>query len=506
MSVPPTRPRPPHRSKTIAIDLPLSARADGESKQDWIYRVIRDRILDRSLMPLARLPSSRELARSWNVSRGVVELAYERLAAEGFVLAAVGVGTLVASVNPDVFLALPAQNESLPAPVSCPAPERHESSLGISAPRRQGRSAFIARTADPALFPLERWRQMLSDCLRRLSMDTLMDEDPSGFFPLRQQIAAYLGNARGLRCDPECVIVVTGIRHAVDLVARTVARGANVLIENPGYSGAYEMFAAAGAMPVPVPVDAQGLDIEAARSVKAAIAYVTPAHQSPTGVVMSVQRRSDLLRWASDNDSWILEDDYDSEINYEGAPLLALKGADTEDRVIHCGSFNKTLFPSLRIGYMVVPRKLLPVIRHMRALTGRSNSITDQVALAEFLKAGLFSSHLRRVRLIYKRRRDIAASIFRNRLGHKIRITADNAGFHFLLWLPEGIQERALRERAASCGIHLHCLSDYSYKSALPAAVLIGFSALTEDQIESSANELSQLILELGQHCDTIQS
>lgn len=480
--------------KLAAIDLPLGERDATESKQEWIYRVIRGRILDQSLQPLTRLPSSRDLAKSWHVSRGVVEVAYQRLADEDYVTTAVGIGTLITDSHPDSFWsAKPPSAAGAPLPPAADGSSVHETASA---------RAFVGRIADPALFPMERWRQIMSDCLRRIDAATLLDDDPAGFLPLRRQIAAYLGSARGLRCDPECVVVVTGIRHAVDLVARTLAPGAEVLIEDPGYDGAYAMFAAAGARLIPVPADDQGMDISRAPVHAApALVYVTPAHQSPTGHTLSTQRRSDLLSWARQHGAWILEDDYDSEINYEGAPLLALKGADVEDRVIHCGSFNKTLFSSLRIGYMVVPRQLLPVIRRIRALTGRANGIVDQIALTAFIQQGHFAAHLRKVRLVFKRRRDLAIGTFRRLLGDRIRITGANAGFHFLLWLPEGVSEHSLREQAGLQGILLHCLSDYTH-AALPgqagqagSAVLIGFSAVEDDALVAAAEALARLIL-----------
>ncbi len=483
--------------KIAAIDLPLVERDPTESKQEWIYRVIRGRILDQSLQPLTRLPSSRDLATSWRVSRGIVEVAYQRLADEGYVTTVVGIGTLITDSCPDSFLsAKPKPAAAAPSPSA-----GHTSPLSTAADvllmhETASTRAFVGRIADPALFPMERWRHIMSDCLRRINVATLLDDDPAGFLPLRRQIASYLGSARGLRCDPECVVVVTGIRHAVDLVARTLPPGSEVLIEDPGYQGAYAMFSAVGARLIPVPVDDQGMDIGRA-PVHAApvLAYVTPAHQSPTGETMSTQRRSDLLSWARQYEAWILEDDYDSEINYEGAPLLALKGADVEDRVIHCGSFNKTLFSSLRIGYMVVPRKLLPTIRRIRALTGRANGILDQVALTAFMQQGHFSSHLRKVRLVFKRRRDLAIDTFRRLLGDRVRMTGTNAGFHFLLWLPEGMRALSLREQAKQQGILLHCVSDYTHATRPRQAVLIGFASVEDDELVAGAEALARLIL-----------
>lgn len=484
--------------KIYALQLPLAPRQSDESKQVWVYRSIRELVLDGSLPLQSRLPSTRDLAKSWQVSRGIVESAYDRLVIEGYAESRTGIGTHVCGAPPDSFFRS-----------THPSPEGPANRLGEEAGRQgeceraQGTSygqPFLGRVADPAQFPLDRWRRIMHDRLQRVDAQTLAEDDPAGHLPLRQEIARYLGSARGLRCDASSIIVVTGIRHAVDLTARLLAANAQVLIEDPGYLAAYELFRSQGADVVPVPIDHDGISMEQVRaSTRATLAYVTPAHQSPLGVSMSESRRTDLLAWAAERNAWILEDDYDSEINYAGAPMRALKGTDVADRVIHCGSFNKTLFPSLRIGYMVVPRPLIEPFQRMRALTGRANSVLDQVALAAFLRSGFFGAHLRAVRMVYMKRRDIVMDVLRRHLGPSLRVSGAHAGFHFLLWLPEGVTESALLSQATAHGIALHGLAGYCHRANLEPGVLIGFTATEDAQLERAATTLAQLIVEQQQ-------
>ncbi|SFC74612.1 GntR family transcriptional regulator / MocR family aminotransferase [Polaromonas sp. OV174] len=484
--------------KTYALALPLAPRQPDEAKQAWVYRTIRELILDGSLPTQSRLPSTRDLAKSWQVSRGIVESAYERLVMEGYAASRTGIGTHVSGAPPDSFFRstqpAPGGSASRPAGELRPDEER-EHALGL----RYGQP-FLGRLADPAQFPLDRWRRIMSDRLQRMDAQTLAEDDPAGHLPLRKEIAKYLGSARGLRCDAAAIIVVTGIRHAVDLTARLLAADSEVLIEDPGYQAAYELFKSQGANVVPVPVDRDGISMQQVRSSKrATLVYVTPAHQSPLGVSMSERRRTELLEWAADRKAWILEDDYDSEINYAGAPMRALKGIDAADRVIHCGSFNKTLFPSLRIGYMVVPKPLIQPFLRLRALTGRANSVLDQLTLAAFLQSGLFGAHLRAVRMVYLKRRDIVIEVLRCHLGPSLRLSGAHAGFHFLLWLPEGVTESALRSQAVANGIQLHGLADYCHRARLEPGVLIGFTATEEAELERAATTLAQLIVQQQQ-------
>ena len=346
----------------LAPDLPRPASwldQPGVSKQDGAYEALRAAILGKTLPAGSRLPSSRTLAARWKLSRGTIETVFDRLHAQAYVTRVPGSGTRVCAVVPERFLmagfALPGQRAAdASAALPQPLPD-----TGV-----RDALAFVAGRADAALFSTASWSRCAARALAAATPAQLCGADPAGAPELRRQIADYLAKYRGIRCDPQDIVITTGIGHALDLVARaTVRPGDKVCLEDPGYPAARTLFTLAGAVPVDIAVDAEGIDCAALQAhADASLVYVTPAHQSPLGVTMSVTRRLALLDWASDNGAWVVEDDYDSEFNYQSAPLAALKSLDQYQRVIYCGSFNKTLFAGLRLGFMVLPPGLRPLL------------------------------------------------------------------------------------------------------------------------------------------------
>ncbi len=477
-------------------DLAVPPRDTGESKQAWVYRGIRQAILGGSLPRGARLPSTRSLAARWAVSRGIVELAFEQLRLEGYIASRVGSGSRVSARLPEDFsLRATAPARVPPVDVAVPAV------AGAVSPTRVAAGLpFVARLADPALFPLDEWRSHVSRALRSLTAQQLGDDDPCGALSLRREIAAYLLATRGIRCDAEQVMIVTGIRQAIDLTARVVLQGERrVLLEDPGYLSAVPLFSLSSHRVSPVPVDEEGISMEAVhRHADAALVYVTPAHQAPLGLTMSVSRRLALLGWARAHDAWVLEDDYDSEFNYSRAPLPALKALDDGGRVIHCGSFNKSLYASLRIGYVVMPDALRPALRQLRATTGRANSLVEQLALASFMRAGGLLRHLRVSRNVYLRRRDIVLAALRASLGERLRVSGEHAGFHFVLWLPDGVGERQVVQACAGAGLALQGLGEFCRERVLPPALVIGYAAAPDDALHAAARRLGEAIRSSG--------
>lgn len=466
----------------LGIDLPRFKQNAGETKQAWVYRSVCELIRAGTIGPATRLPSTRELAGRWSLSRGIVDAAYDMLRQEGYVESRVGSGTWVSQELPDRFLRLdPA------APAS--AAHRSRRTSEPESLLHAFQVPFLARLADPDLFPLASWRALAAKALQRADGATLSEEDPAGHLPLRRQIAAYLGVARGIRCEAADIIVVTGIRHGIDLSAQLMAgSGRRVLVEDPGYPAAYAFHTARGNPVSAIPVDAQGFCVASARGFgDAGMAYVTPAHQSPLGLPMSPERCRDLLAWAQCQDAWIFEDDYDSEFNYAHSPMPALKAMDLDDRVLHCGSFNKTLLPALRIGYLVVPARLRDQLRQLRGETGRANSIFDQLALSAFLESGSFARHLRRARIVYQQRRDIVLDALRLALGQRLRVSGEQGGFHFVLWLPPGWTEERCRAALLAQGIAVQFLSEFCHQAQLPPAVILGFTAIQNAALSRAA-------------------
>jgi GntR family transcriptional regulator/MocR family aminotransferase len=463
-----------------ALDLPRPDALD-TGKQQGAYDALRTAILNRQLPAGSRLPSTRSLAERWRVSRGTLEAAYERLHSEGYVQRVAGSGTRVCAVIPEQFIAA-----SVPTTIPRRAVQPDQPDTAV-----QSHVPFVARRPDASLFDLKTWARCISRGLLSVGPGVLEAAHLAGLPALREQIADYLRSYRGMQCEADEVIVTTGIRHALDLIARTLLKpGDTACIEDPGYKPARRLFSLAGARVQSIPVTAEGLDTEQLPGT-ARLAYVTPAHQAPLGMTLSVSRRLALLDWAARADAWVIEDDYDSEYNYNSAPLAALKSLDSGDRVLYCGSFNKNLFPGLRVGFMVVPKALRPALLRTLQLTGHSVGATDQVGLLEFLGSGAFVRHLRASRQAYQARRDALLAC----LPDNCCVSGQQAGLHFVLWLPADMAEEDFCQRAAAVGLMLQPLGKFCVETRLPPAVIIGYTALTLAQIRFHGRVLTQLLM-----------
>jgi GntR family transcriptional regulator/MocR family aminotransferase len=494
------------RGKTASsLDLPLPTAlpvAGNRSKQDCISNAIRDAIARKLLPPESDLPSSRTLADRWNVSRGTVEAAFDRLFSEGYITRAHGSGTRVSAVIPDSFRPSSAR-DPLPLDVETEkkaggegrTPTFHEEySVRAGVP-------FVARLPAPELLDDSHWRKHATNAVRNESEAALSSTPLQGFDYLRQQIAVYLGAFRGLSCHAEDIFITSGIRHSIDAVARLVlSAGSRVAVEDPGYLAARRIFELAGAGLVDVPVDEGGMrtgDLERHRDVS--LVYVTPAHQSPLGVTMSIDRRRELLEWSRLNRAWIIEDDYDGEFSYQAAPLAALKSHDQHDRVIYCSSFNKTVFTGLRVGFMVVPSALRSKMLTFWQTVGAPVSATAQRALASFMASGDFSNHLHRSRQAYQQRRDAVLGELDRHAHGKFEIIGDHAGFHFVVRLRLGTDEQEVVKEAAADGITLQPLRSFCQTTDFGPAFVVGYSALSLTQAKYFGTKLSLILNQLAQ-------
>ncbi|RQS36411.1 PLP-dependent aminotransferase family protein [Burkholderia sp. Bp8992] len=485
----------PRGKAAIPLDLPrpsgLSA-GSPQSKQECIADTIRGAILKRLLPADSPLPSSRTLAARWDIARGTVEAAYDILCAEGYVARTQGSGTRVCAVVPDSYLraaAQPRPRDTRPAPASAPGAAEPEHGVRPGVP-------FVARLADPGLMPMQQWKKALGASLLAATANDLGATPAQGIDRLRDEIAAYLREYRGIPCDAGDIFITTGIRHSIDLVARTLlAPGSTVLMEDPGYVSAWQIFTIAGATVIDVPVDREGIDTASLdRHPDACAAYVTPAHQAPLGVTMSVSRRLELLDRAQRNRTWIIEDDYDGEFSYQTAPLPALKSLDACDRVIYCGSFNKTLFSGLRIGFMVVPKTLRPALSAVWHATARAVGVAPQLALARFIADGDFAKHLRAARHAYRQRRDIVLDQLAKHAGGRYTVSGEHAGFHFVLWLPPGMDAAAYVAQARAAGIALQPIREFCRSARRDAGVVVGYAALTAAHARHGGRILGKLL------------
>lgn len=467
-----------------------------------LYDGVRGAILEGRLQAGQRLPATRVLADELGVSRNTVLLAFDQLLSEGYLQSRTGAGTYVTDDLPD---------RSLHAPVSASAVNAPVPSRG----RLAGRGRLLAglrvtsRTSidgsrpfqpgAPALdaFPFGVWARLTARQLRTLPAAAYGYGDPAGYAPLREAVAVYLRTARAVRCEAAQVIIVSGAQQGLDLAARVLLdAGETAWVEDPGYLGTRAALTAAGVRVAPVPVDAEGLQVEAgmASAPEARLAYVTPSYQYPMGVTMSLGRRLQLLAWAAERDAWIVEDDYDSEYRYAGPPLAALQGLDTEGRVIYLGTFSKVLFPALRLGYLVVPPGLVEVFSTARSVADRQGSLLEQAVLTAFIQEGHFSRHVRRMRVLYQERQELLVAAVRRVLEGRLEVAPSDAGMHLLGRLPEGTDDAVVAARAVEAGLMIPPLSLYSLRYRPHPALVLGYPAFDEAAIHTGVRRLAQVL------------
>ena len=471
-----------------------------------LYRGVREAILAGGLPSGARLPSSRILAAELGVSRATAVEAFEQLLAEGYLEGRTGSGTYVAATLPEELLR-PARRPALGAAPSQPrrGPSvRCEQLLQTAGDLRrlregsaQGSRAF--RLGIPALdaFPHDLWGKVVARQARDVQPWRHGTAYLAGYPPLREALAAYLVGARGLRCTPEQVIIVGGAQQGIGLAAQVLLDpGDPVWLEDPAFSGLQSTLDATGVRAIPVPVEQEGLDLHTGKwlAPEARMVCVTPSHQFPLGVVMSLRRRLELLEWARAADAWILEDDYDSEYRYSGRPLKALQGLDQDGRVLYAGTFSKVLFPSLRLGYLVVPEHLVDPFTTALVYTGISVSLLEQAAVAAFMAEGHLERHLRRMRALYAERQAILLEAASVHLTGRLALQPAEAGLHLVARLPQEVDDVALVRQAAAEGVTLQPLSRYYRGTSPERGLLLGYAAATESEIRAGVKALARAL------------
>ncbi|MBU1329856.1 MAG: PLP-dependent aminotransferase family protein [Gammaproteobacteria bacterium] len=473
------------RLPSLPFDLSGIYLQPGQGLARQLYQALRERILDGRLASGTRLPASRELAALLGISRNTVTRALDQLYAEGYVAGRVGDGTYIAEL---------ARMRPVPPPAaSGPEPglalqrlQAHHLPLPPSgAPRafRIGVPAFD-------LFPFETWARLQARFWRKPAPARLGYGDPAGDLQLRELVAAYLRNGRGLDCDPRQVVITCGAQQAISLCAQLLVQpGDRVAVENPGYRAAAHAFAVAGARLYGVPVDAEGLQTAALERLEdCRLVYLTPSHQYPTGVTLSLPRRLELLAWAKRHDGWIIEDDYDGEYRYSGTPLAPLAALDRQQRVIYVGTFCKITFPALRLGYLVLPPALAEAFAQRRALDMRHSEIGTQAVMAEFIAAGHFQRHIRRMRTAARARRDALLQAWPAVIPGCAPLPMVEAGLHLSVRVDSLARERELIAAARAAGVEMNGLSDYWLADSREpedarAGLVLGFAAVPEWQI-----------------------
>lgn len=492
----------PRRSveSLIALDIDHAA---PEPLHRQVYAGIRDAILSGRLTPGGLLPSTRTLARDLSLSRNTVMTAYELLASEGYTESRGGSATRVSSVLPDDLLnaePLPesAGQQSGPPPISDLA-DRMTPIVRQEFDRKP--APFLPGVPDLDSFPFKLWARLIARFWRHPPAELLIGGDPAGYLPLRRAIAEYLKAVRALDCDAEQVIITTGAQQALALAVRAILNpGDEIWVENPGYPGFRQALSSIGAHPVSVAVDEEGLSVEAGRGAapNARGAIVTPSHHYPLGITMSLSRRLTLLDWASEANAWIIEDDYDSEFRYGGRPLSALQGLDRGERVVYVGTLSKITMPALRIGYLVVPPRLVDPILALRRSIDDFPSIALQPALAAFIEEGHFAGHVRRMRQTYAERRDAMNAALDEHLGGLFREAPLDAGLHVCVRLGDGLlarmDDRTAQRRAAGQGITCSTLSAFCYPPAADQGLVLGYAGYTPEAIDTAARRLADAL------------
>jgi GntR family transcriptional regulator/MocR family aminotransferase len=473
---------------------------DGErSMQQQLYQRLREDILAGRLPPGTRLPATRTIAGDLGVARNTVVAAFAQLTQEGYLAARVGSGTQVAELPPEALLAVG-------APAARPSLAGRRPSLS----RRAGpwlaarrptpdptRRAFQPGLPETSEFPHAVWARLVQRHARRPGRGTLGYAHASGLPALRAAITTYLGAARGVVCSPDQVFVVAGTQAGLDLVCRLLLDpGDAAWMEEPGYLGARAALLGAGARLVPVPVDAEGIDVArgAVLAPHARLAYTTPSHQHPLGMTMSLSRRLALLEWAAGHGAWIVEDDYDSEYRYRGRPIAAMQGLDGGGRVVYLGTFSKTLLPALRAGYVVVPPALVEPMAAALRNTGHSMPTLVQAALADFLAEGHFAAHVRRMRGLYAERQAALVGAVARYGGDAIRVSPEDAGMQLAAPFTRPRDDRAVASVLLDHGVVAAPLSVYYLRRTRTRGLLLGYAAVPAREMGPAVQVLARVL------------
>jgi GntR family transcriptional regulator/MocR family aminotransferase len=473
--------------------IPLTRGTESLSRQ--VYLWIRHGIMERALRPGEALPSTRELAEENSISRTVVVQAYDQLIAEGFITGRRGSGTYV--------------SEHLhPSPV--PEPRRSAqmrlSKFGaaVTSLARRGLSPVRESQALPYdfaygrcsldEFPLAAWRRILLRRTRSAPLRSFDYGSAAGNPLLREAIAGHLRRSRAIHCDVSQVVIVNGSQQALDLTIRLLLNpGDTIAVEDPQYHGMRQVLLAARLRVRPVPVDHDGIDLRHMPR-HARLALVTPSHQFPTGAVLPLQRRLALLAWARHANAVIVEDDYDGEFRYEGEPVEPLQSLDRDGRVLYVGTFSRTIFPALRIGYVVAPRPLVSALVAAKWLADRHTAVLEQETLAEFIASGVYERHLRRTRRANAVRRAALLSAIERHLGDSVTVTGSRSGTHIVLWPRAKVSEESTIARAATAGVGIYGIAGYYLRQPPQPGFLLGYANLTVAQIREGIRRLGEVL------------
>lgn len=477
-------------------------------QQRRLYEAAKAAIHKQQLGAGSKLPSSRDLARDLGISRNTVIAAFEQLAAEGYVHSELGSGTYVSDLQAHnasmrgVGSAPHSPGDAVPrnSTGSAPLSRRGQALTSFAAGPRFEIQPFAPGDADFSSFPFKLWQRLQNRVWREARADLLDYGQSGGYLPLRQAITEYLRISRSVKVQVEQVMITSGTQQSLDLCAQLLADvGDTAWVEDPCYWGARRVFEARELKLHPITVDSDGMALEAADlATTPKLIYVTPSHQYPTGAVMSLTRRRELLDVAVRKDAWILEDDYDSEFRYTGRPLAALQGLDNDDRVLYMGTFSKVLYPGIKIGYLVVPPALINGFKSALYDLQRPGQLMVQAALADFIALGHFTTHIRKIRQTYGARRELLRRTLVQQLGSQlaqtVTISSEESGLHLVVELPDRVDDVALEKLAAESGIQVKALSTYYLAPPVRRGLLVGYAYCTPEKIAYYGRLLAAVI------------
>jgi len=468
-----------------------------------LFLQLRDAILQGALLAGTRLPSTRLMATDLGVSRNTVLNAFDQLMAEGYLVSRAGSGTFISDQIPDELLSKMGEGRTASPlnrdfPLSYQAQDLKKSS--DTKPYHNG--PFSPGLPELDQFPFGDWARLLARHWRHPKREYLTGNPIGGSLELRKALSTYLAQTRAVKSDPEQILILSGSQQALHLVVKAFANpGDPILMEDPGYPGIRNTIIGAGAKPIPVPVDAEGFSLEAAKALHlpARLACLAPSHQYPLGPTMSLARRLDLLNWAKEENRFLLEDDYDSEYRYAGRPLSSLQGLDTDQRVLYVGSMSKVMFSGLRVGYLVVPPDLVDMFLALRRDMDGHSPITVEPALADFISGGYLSGHIRKMRILYEQRQKTLLRLLQEMCGGYLEVAEQEAGMHLVAFIRNPkVKDIAVEALCRQDGLLLRALSKFYHGGNAQNGLIIGFAGTSEKQMPA-------LVRRLAQHLKTVQ-
>ncbi len=486
----------------------LSILIQKENDSSYQYQIVEqiiELIKTERILPGERLPASRTLSEQLQLSRNTIKGAYDKLIEQGYIESKMGSGTYVCTILPDDAIKINktiTNNNSLkqshPVELNSKTKGKEEKLYKIDFPKVL--YDFQIEKTDPHSFPTKAWRRIINDRLSSAHSHMAKYSDPTGLFELKTAIATRLGVTRGMKVDPEQVIVLTGIQQGLNIVSHLFIRnGSKVILESPGYKGASYLFNNYGAEIIPVPIDEDGISIDELPNDQISVAMITPSRHFPLCATLPIDRRKQLIKWANDTDSYILEVDYDSDFRYEGSPLRAIRSFDNDERVIYLSSFSKSIGPGLRIGYMVLPTFLVEHAKSSKTLLDYGLPWLDQIIMTDFLSNGGFDNHIKRLRQTYLNRRNCLLDSLEQAFG-PVTIRGHECGSHIVWELPknflsaENLQRQALTKQVGIYTLNHHTVYNSQDISNSNKIILLGYAGITEENIKRGISQLSSIV------------